>query len=80
MKTKSSFVKVAISLAILICGIVIGKYLPTIKSETPKIKQYKYDGEVRTEAPLLKPLEHRISNYKILINLVQFQMLLQLMK
>ena len=64
MKTKSLFVNVAISLAILICGIVIGRFLLSPKPEPPKITKYKYGGEVRTEAPLLEPLKYRISNYK----------------
>ncbi len=64
MKTKSLFVNVAISLAILASGIVIGRFFLSTKPETPKITKYKYGGEVRTEAPLLEPLKYRISNYK----------------
>ena len=64
MKTKSLFVIVAIYLAILSFGIIIGRFLLSTKPEAPKITKYKYGGEVRTEAPLLKPLEHCISNYK----------------
>ena len=64
MKTKSLFVKVAISLAILASGIVIGRFFLSTKPEPPKITKYKYGGEVRTEAPLLEPLKYRISNYK----------------
>jgi len=64
INTKSLFVNVAISLAILICGIVIGKFLLSPKPEPPKITKYKYGGEIRTEVPLLKPLKYRISNYK----------------
>ena len=62
--TKSLFVKVATPLAILICGIVIGRFLLSTKPETPKNTKYKYGGEVRTQMPLLEPLKHRISNYK----------------
>ena len=64
MKTKSLFMNVATPLAILICGIVIGRFLLSTKPETPKNTKYKYGGEVRTQVPLLEPLKHRISNYK----------------
>ena len=64
INTKSLFVKVATPLAILICGIVIGRFLLSTKPETPKNTKYKYGGEVRTQVPLLEPLKHRISNYK----------------
>ncbi len=61
MKTKSLFVNVAISLAILICGIVIGKFLLSPKPEPPK-KNYRYFGEI--ERTPLEPLGQRVSNYK----------------
>ena len=63
MKTKSLFVKVIISVAILSLGIIIGKYLPLIKIEKPKIKQYEYLGKINTgsKAPI-KPLPYDISN------------------
>ena len=61
MKTKSLFVNVAISLAILICGIVIGKFLLSAKPEPPK-KNYEYFGEI--ERTPLEPLGQRVSNYK----------------
>ena len=61
MKTKSLFVNVAISLAILICGIVIGKFLLSPKPEPPK-KNYEYFGEI--ERTPLEPLGQRVSNYK----------------
>ena len=61
MKTKSLFVNVAISLAILICGIVIGKFLLSPKPEPPK-KNYIYYGEI--ERTPLEPLGQRVSNYK----------------
>ena len=63
MKTKSLFVKVPVFLAILVCGIVIGKYLPLIKFEKPEIKQYEYLGKINTgsKAPI-KPLPYNISN------------------
>ena len=63
MKTKSLFVKVIISVAILSLGIIIGKYLPLIKFEKPKIKQYEYLGKINTgsKAPI-KPLPYNISN------------------
>ncbi|MDN5554861.1 hypothetical protein [Prevotella sp.] len=63
MKTKSLFVNVAISLAILICGIVVGRFLLSAKSEPPP-KKYEYMGEIKTGFPPEKPLDHRISNYK----------------
>ena len=64
INTKSLFVKVATLLAILICGIVIGRFLLSTKPETPINTKYKYGGEVWTQDPLLVPLKHRISNYK----------------
>ena len=63
MKTKSLLVKVATPLAILICGIVIGRFLLSTKPETPKNTRYEYDGEVK-EGPPLAPLGQRVSNYK----------------
>ena len=63
MKTKSLFVKVIISVAILSLGIIIGKYLPLIKFEKPKIKQYEYLGKINTESKApIKPLPYNISN------------------
>ena len=64
MKTKSLFVNVAISLAILTCGIAIGKYLPITKSETPKIKQYEFSGKVKTGFPPEKIFNHRFTSIK----------------
>ncbi len=63
MKTKSLLVKVATPLAILICGIVIGRFLLSTKPKTPKNTKYVYYGERETEAPL-EPLGYSISNYK----------------
>src|SRR5574344_267076 len=63
MKTKSLLVKVATPLAILICGIVIGRFLLSTKPQTPKNTKYVYYGERETEAPL-EPLGYSISNYK----------------
>ena len=63
INTKSLFVKVATPLAILICGIVIGRFLLSTKPETPKNTRYEYDGEVK-EGPPLAPLGQRVSNYK----------------
>ena len=63
INTKSLFVKVATLLAILICGIVIGRFLLSTKPETPKNTKYVYYGEREKEAPL-EPLGYRISNYK----------------
>ena len=63
MKTKSLFVKVATPLAILICGIVIGRFLLSTKPKTPKNTKYVYYGERESEAPL-EPLGYSISNYK----------------
>ena len=63
MKTKSLLVKVATPLAILICGILIGRYLLSTKPQTPKNTKYVYYGERETEAPL-EPLGYSISNYK----------------
>ena len=62
INTKFLFVNVTISLAILICGIVIGRFLLSPKPEPPK-KNYRYFGEVRRNAPL-ESLGHRVSNYK----------------
>ena len=62
MKTKSLFVKVATPLAILICGIVIGRFLLSTKPKTPKNTKYVYYGERESEAPL-EPLGYSISNY-----------------
>ena len=63
MKTKSLFVKVIISVAILSLGIIIGKYLLLIRFKTPEIKQYEYLGKINTgsKAPI-KPLPYDISN------------------
>ena len=63
MKTKSLLVKVATPLAILICGIVIGRFLLSTKAERPKNTKYVYDGEVK-EGPPLAPLGQRVSNFK----------------
>ena len=63
INTKSLFVKVATPLAILICGIVIGRFLLSTKPETPQNTRYEYDGEVK-EGPPLAPLGQRVSNYK----------------
>ncbi len=63
INTKSLFVKVATPLAILICGIFIGRFLLSTKPETPKNTRYEYDGEVK-EGPPLAPLGQRVSNYK----------------
>ena len=54
MKTKSLLVKVIISVAILSLGIIIGKYLPLIKFEKPKIKQYEYLGKINTGSKVPK--------------------------
>ena len=63
MRTKSLFVKVIISVAILSLGIIIGKYLPLIKFEKPKIKQYEYLGKINTGSKIpIKPLPYNISN------------------
>ena len=64
MKTKSLFVKVPVFLAILVCGIVIGKYLPSTKPEVPKIKKYEYEGERKTTFPPKEPLDHRFTSIK----------------
>lgn len=64
MKTKSLFMNVAISLAILTCGIVIGKYLLSNKPETPKIKQYEFSGKVKTGFPPEKIFNHRFTSIK----------------
>ena len=64
MKTKSLFVKVPVFLAILVCGIVIGKYLPSTKPEAPKIKKYEYVGERKTTFPPKEPLDHRFTRIK----------------
>ena len=63
INTKSLFVKVATPLAILICGIVIGRFLLSTKPKTPKNTKYVYYGERESEAPL-EPLGYSISNYK----------------
>ena len=63
INTKSLFVKVATPLAILICGIVIGRFLLSTKPETPQNTKYVYYGEVK-EGPPLAPLGQRVSNYK----------------
>ena len=63
INTKSLCVKVATPLAILICGIVIGRFLLSTKPQTPKNTKYVYYGERETEAPL-EPLGYSISNYK----------------
>ena len=61
--TKSLFVNVTISLAILICGIVIGRFLLSTKPETPQNTKYVYYGEVK-EGPPLAPIGQRVSNFK----------------
>ena len=62
MKTKSLFVNVAISLAILVCGIVIGKFIPSAKPGTPKIKKYVYSGEINTGCKTpITPLKYGFS-------------------
>lgn len=62
INTKSLFVNVAISLVVLVCGIVIGKYLPSNKPKTPKITKYVYYGEINTGCKTpIPPLVHRIS-------------------
>ena len=63
MNTKSLLVKVPIFLVILICGIVIGRFLLSTKPKIPKIKKYEYYGEVK-EGPPLAPLGQRVSNFK----------------
>ena len=63
INTKSLFVKVATPLAILICGIVIGRFLLSTKPKTPKNTKYVYYGERESEAPL-EPLGYSIRNYK----------------
>ena len=63
INTKSLFVKVATPLAILICGIVIGRFLLSTKPKTPKNTKYVYYGESK-EGPPLAPLGQRVSNYK----------------
>ena len=63
INTKSLCVKVATPLAILICGIVIGRFLLSTKPKTPKNTKYVYYGERESEAPL-EPLGYSISNYK----------------
>lgn len=63
INTKSLLVKVATPLAILICGIVIGRFLLSTKPKTPKNTKYVYYGERESEAPL-EPLGYSISNYK----------------
>ncbi len=63
INTKSLLVNVTTPLAILICGIVIGRFLLSTKPKTPKNTKYVYYGERETEAPL-EPLGYSISNYK----------------
>ena len=63
INTKSLFVKVATPLAILICGIVIGRFLLSTKKKNKKNTKYVYYGERESEAPL-EPLGYRIRNYK----------------
>ena len=63
INTKSLLVKVATPLAILICGIVIGRFLLSTKPKTPKNTKYVYYGERESEAPI-EPLGYSISNYK----------------
>ena len=66
INTKSLFVNVAISLVVLVCGIVIGKYLPSNKPKTPKITKYVYYGEINTGCKTpIPPLVHRISRSDI---------------
>lgn len=49
---------------ILVCGIVIGKFLPSTKPEAPKIKKYEYVGERKTTFPPKEPLDHRFTRIK----------------
>ena len=64
MKTKSLLLNVAISLVILVCGIVIGKFLPSTKPQTPKITKYVYSGEINTGCKTpIPPLKYRISKF-----------------
>ncbi len=62
MKTKSLLVKVPIFLAILICGIVIGRFLLSTKPKTPKNTKYVYYGEINTgcKSPIT-PLKYGFS-------------------
>ena len=63
MKTKSLLLNGAISLVVLVCGIVIGKFIPSAKPETPKITKYVYSGEINTGDPPPMPLpKYRRSN------------------
>ena len=64
MKTKSLFVKVPIFLAILVCGIVIGKFLLSAKPEAPKIKKYDYVGKIKTGFPPEKLQYHHFTSIK----------------
>ena len=63
INTKPLLVNVTAPLAILICGIVIGRFLLSTKPKTPKNTKYVYYGERESEAPL-EPLGYSISNYK----------------
>ena len=62
INTKYLFVNVAISLVILVCGIVIGKFLSSTKPEMPKITKYVYSGEINTgcKSPIT-PLKYGFS-------------------
>ena len=66
IKTKSLLLNVAISLVVLACGILIGKFLPSTKPKTPKITKYVYYGEINTGCKTPIPsLVHRISRSDI---------------
>ena len=63
MKKKYILVKVAMSLVIFVCGIIIGRFLPSTKPPTPNITKYVYSGEINTGYPPPKPLpKYRRSN------------------
>ena len=64
MKTKSLFVKLPIFLAILVCGIVIGRYLLSAKPEAPKIKKYDYVGKIKTGFPPEQLQYHHFTSIK----------------
>ena len=64
IKTKSLLLNVAISLVVLACGILIGKFLPSTKPKTPKITKYVYSGEINTGCKTPMPaLKYRISKF-----------------
>ena len=64
INTKSLFVNVAISLVVLVCGIVIGRYLLSAKPEAPKIKKYDYVGKIKTGFPPEKLQYHHFTSIK----------------